>query len=105
MAAQRIASIMGRSLGVDSMDVFMAMADTAEKGNALLAAAKGCGQLIFTPEGGTACPRLSVKAQAADRRADGRALTDMAGVIGVAPAWSPGGAPLNAGLRPGGLSF
>jgi len=110
MTAQRMAGIMGRSLGVDSMDVFMAMADTAEKDNALLAGATGCGQLVFTPEGGTACPRLSVQAQAADRRADGQApsaepIINLAGVIGVAPALSSGGDPRLTGLRRGLPSF
>jgi len=41
--------IVARSLGVDSVDVFMAVSQAAEQGSALLASAAGCGRLVFTP--------------------------------------------------------
>jgi hypothetical protein len=104
MAAQRTAAVMGRSLGLDSVDVFMAVAQTAEQGSALLAADTGCGELVFTPGGSATQPKLSVQAQAADRRTRSVAPPmDLAGLIGVGPALSSGGGPLNAGLRPEGL--
>lgn len=77
MAAQRIAGIVGRSLGLDSVDVFMAVAETAEKGGALLEGSPGCGRITLTPGGSATRPRLSVDIQ-----------TDLAGAIGVSPAYA-----------------